>query len=886
MKKVLAWVLALALVLSTFAMSFATYTDEAAQKEANCEGQVAVLSALGVITGYPDGEYKPANVVTRAEMAALVIRAMGFSDVQTTGYETGFSDVPKEAWCSGVVKKASDLGLVKGYPDGSFKPSNTVTYNEALTMIVRALGYKEEGLTGSWPQNYVNQARTLDLAKDVTVDERNFQEGATRGDCAIMIYNALELPMVSYDKNGFLPKDDTFLERLEDLLKKDVELNVKMIVQMCDIAKSDVLGEELLGAPITAMTFDGVVAAVQHVDATLYDVDDLDMGKATNPDYSFRNGYITQKCDAQQVWATVKGNYADVVSAIEWDATQTKRWTENDAKILKDKNELLGENFIEDENDEIDVNYFFLKGVDSLDKIAENNIVTIYTATPTYYKNVVKRFKGKEFVKFENTLGNTNNVVSKVEVGTKTIEGTVSKTKEGAPQTPTVATIDGTDYDIAQGNYCVRNFDGKIAALTGTAYLNYKGQIADFSTEAAAAPKYALVLDSETTRTMGLNGPKFAHTADLFTAAGEEATFGFADDAWDDFDQDLDEEDLIAYAVDENGANITEWASYNAELTRGLRLSDYTIGLHPSYKDEDIKSGVIDLLDDGYSGIDALKRSYRDTNWYNFEGNGRFAKESAVIKNGELLWTIDVTSVSDVAATGNKATETLATGTKNYSVDDDVVLFSKESYDPEAAWTVTTGIEAIDGYEFKAGTQFFFNDGVLEAIKCDYCIGEEGATYALFESADLYITGQNKGFYEMSFFDLGEKTSVEIEGGDVFLGGIPQKGDLVYVSFDVNGDVSKVERVNVAKKPLPATFDAGEAVGDEFYGIDTAKADNGVEYIVADKNYNVTGATVYRVKADNTLEASTFKDIINGANVKLLCTVSGANAYNIVIWEF
>ena len=52
----------------------------------------------------------------------------------------------------------SRQGLIKGYPDGTFKPANQVSYAEAITMLVRALGYKDEFLSGQWPANYLAKA--------------------------------------------------------------------------------------------------------------------------------------------------------------------------------------------------------------------------------------------------------------------------------------------------------------------------------------------------------------------------------------------------------------------------------------------------------------------------------------------------------------------------------------------------------------------------------------------------------------------------------------------------------------------------------------------------------------------------------------------------------
>ena len=75
MRKVLSFVLVLALVLGSFSMAFgASYSDMAGEDSSEA---VAVLSALGVVSGYPDGTFGPDKIVTRGEMAKLIVSALG-----------------------------------------------------------------------------------------------------------------------------------------------------------------------------------------------------------------------------------------------------------------------------------------------------------------------------------------------------------------------------------------------------------------------------------------------------------------------------------------------------------------------------------------------------------------------------------------------------------------------------------------------------------------------------------------------------------------------------------------------------------------------------------------------------------------------------------------
>jgi hypothetical protein len=89
-----------------------------------------------VVTGVGNNQYAPAKSMTRAQFAAITVRALGLEP--GTG-ASGFSDVASTDWCSGYVKTATDYGIIKGYDDGSFRPSDTITREQAMTMLSRAM---------------------------------------------------------------------------------------------------------------------------------------------------------------------------------------------------------------------------------------------------------------------------------------------------------------------------------------------------------------------------------------------------------------------------------------------------------------------------------------------------------------------------------------------------------------------------------------------------------------------------------------------------------------------------------------------------------------------------------------------------------------------------
>ena len=159
MKKILSLVLVLSLVLGTFSFAFAATPEDVVGED--YQEAVETLMALGVVNGYPDGTYKPEKAVTRAEMTKLLVEAQGYGEL-AMGAKASFTDAQGH-WAEAYIGFAASMDIVNGYPDGTFKPDAVMTMDEALTMVVRALGYTDDVLKGSWPTNYKVKALDLDV---------------------------------------------------------------------------------------------------------------------------------------------------------------------------------------------------------------------------------------------------------------------------------------------------------------------------------------------------------------------------------------------------------------------------------------------------------------------------------------------------------------------------------------------------------------------------------------------------------------------------------------------------------------------------------------------------------------------------------------------------
>lgn len=94
---------------------------------------IEYLKENAVISGYPDGTFKPGKTVNRAELLKILIEGSGYEAPEVT--ESCFSDVPADKWFSKYVCYAKQKGWVKGYADGKFRPEQTVNKVEALKMM-------------------------------------------------------------------------------------------------------------------------------------------------------------------------------------------------------------------------------------------------------------------------------------------------------------------------------------------------------------------------------------------------------------------------------------------------------------------------------------------------------------------------------------------------------------------------------------------------------------------------------------------------------------------------------------------------------------------------------------------------------------------------------
>jgi hypothetical protein len=130
---------------------------------------ISVMALLGIIGGYPDGTFRPEGNITRAEMCTVLMKIKGTKDV---GRATGFRDVPARHWAARYIAQAVAEGIVKGYPDETFKPNGLITRAEGVTIVARFAGLPEPKLLEApypdvpgrhWAARYIMSAKEAGL---------------------------------------------------------------------------------------------------------------------------------------------------------------------------------------------------------------------------------------------------------------------------------------------------------------------------------------------------------------------------------------------------------------------------------------------------------------------------------------------------------------------------------------------------------------------------------------------------------------------------------------------------------------------------------------------------------------------------------------------------
>ncbi|ARI76233.1 N-acetylmuramoyl-L-alanine amidase [Halobacillus mangrovi] len=128
------------LLLASFLPTNVAHADSLNDIPSRSSDEINYLMYQDVITGYPDGTYRPSNSVNRQEAATMVGRAL---DLNGTKRSTSFPDVHASSYASGYIQSAYEKNIITGYPDRTYKPRNEITRGEMAYLISKAFHLNE-----------------------------------------------------------------------------------------------------------------------------------------------------------------------------------------------------------------------------------------------------------------------------------------------------------------------------------------------------------------------------------------------------------------------------------------------------------------------------------------------------------------------------------------------------------------------------------------------------------------------------------------------------------------------------------------------------------------------------------------------------------------------
>ncbi|QIB68144.1 S-layer homology domain-containing protein [Aminipila butyrica] len=727
MKKVLSFVLILALVLSSFSMAFAgtsTELKELSDISGNAnEEAIEVNYDLGIVTGNPDGTFQPEKAVTRAEFAAMITRALAIPDSALAAYATSsFKDTTGYTWAVPYLAFTNSKGIMLGDGAGNAMPGKTITVNEAVTMALRAIGYTANSaeLTGVWPSNYVTKAQELKLYDDVAKDAT----GVDKANAAQVIYNVLGVQKVAVNSDGKTEKlwDKTPVVGSSDPAK---EAGTPTTLLSSGLNCEGSLG--VVGADVDYD--DSLINIAKHIGkyGTIYKNDDKEIvafiakdceqivGRFTANDefkttdeekdynikvedvnFVIKNGTKTDnatsisaidKTKEYVLSGDISGKTVkEIYSVVAWNVTYADQIEADDIADIKDDQSLLSSDFALDDDDNIDFTQFQLVGVKSLSEIKADNIVYVY-ADSSSDKNI-----------------------RRIEVGTQVAEGVVKNFKNAKDDVATKFAIGANTYKNALDviNDLPEDEDRVTADAVSDdvkAFLDGRGYVYKFD-NATSANNYAVV-------------EKVASTIDdqakLMLADGTEKTFTF--DLDDPFST-ITHASVIGYGLDKSG-QVTE-VNTNAAVSTNTTLDSISVvkwNDGTTTRSAKIDKDVVVFTYEGTPGTNDSSKDYDVTTIDKVDTTEDIGKVVLLFDDGDGLSVktkVVAMIVSDEHAKG---------GDSSYAVFNEVNLSSND--DNDKAWEVVGYIDGKGLKSFTDGdTNIFKNrDGAKETDNPAYVKG-------------------------------------------------------------------------------------------------------------------------------------------------------------------
>ncbi len=850
--KVFSLILALVMSFSAFTGVFAyTVADDVAGTV--YEEAAAALGALNIMIGDDEGNFRPNDSVTRAEFAKIAVCALGLEEVAASSKGvSNFPDVSVDYWANGFINVAASAGIVIGDDTGNFRPTDGIAYQEAVTILVRLLGYEPVAKSkGGYPTGYIVVGNDIGLTKKATMGAFDV---TTRGITAQMTFNALTINLmeaVGYgDSITYEVVDKTVLK---DKLDTEKKTGIVTANEYTALTGTTSLNEGQVQIDNQDIYYTGKsnIAHLLGQYVTYYVKTDENDDKTV---------ILAQSDSNKNKIVTV--NVKDLAGTISAGATSVSYYPEIDA----DPVELTladSYNVIYNDKYAASLSHPATGSITLIDSTRDNKYDTVFINEYTTYvveetssasKKIFEKYgkaaldlntdKNKDLkvsiedkdgfeVKFEDikewdilsVFQNTNYL--KIVVSDNYVTGTITERSEREE----IVVIEGKEYEIAD-NMSINDLK---LDLEGTFYLDMTGKIAAYDANLRNATKYAYLVNAGTSGTFNTK-----LDIQLFTANGEFKTFTGAEKV------KIDE--VTGY---------TAQTAYTELLKGGSTVTPQMVTYEVN------SNGEITVIDRALDKTASFPNSFvKDAFALNFKGTGLIYKEASgklniVDASGNTTGTIglDDNTVILSIANGETDEDNMEVCTKN--IFSDMSSYDVEVYD--LSEDMTAGLIRITNVVNSNN----LDSSVAVVTKVTSSVNGEGdkidKLYAMVDGKEVILNTEDETVLKKDATNKAEA------------------GDIIQLTLNAKGEVESFTLLFESSKKtteFSKTYGSNKEM-TTVYGKVTSKFTNSINVSVnggSAVNYAITDANVVKVdttKTNNKVTTATTGDIAKwetGAN--------------------
>ncbi len=239
-RKITSFLVAAAMAAGMSLTSFAALPGDVV--DSKYEEAIETLGALEIMVGDAEsGNFRPDETIKRSEFAKVAVEAMGLGEVaKSSNYPTKYPDVVENHWANGYINVATQQGVVIGDDQQNFRPDDSISYAEAMTILVRIIGHEPSAESkGGFPSGYLVVGSQNGISKNATAAA---DDKVVRGMVAQMTFNALTVDMM--EQVGF--GNDVKYEVVEKTLLEDYLDTRKIYDQITAIGTSSISGTSSL----------------------------------------------------------------------------------------------------------------------------------------------------------------------------------------------------------------------------------------------------------------------------------------------------------------------------------------------------------------------------------------------------------------------------------------------------------------------------------------------------------------------------------------------------------------------------------------------------------------------------------------------------------------